>query len=105
MGFLRKGLFVATGGLSGVAVKANSKKERTAKALEQQNKLLKEQAKLQKQLARGTQPAVKRSATKAPLQQATLGTLHDCCCSYDRNGKRTPTKRRGGCPLHGVQVR
>ena len=39
MGFLRKGLFVATGGLSGAAgVKANSKKERTAKALERQNR-------------------------------------------------------------------
>ncbi|MHB1853612.1 MAG: hypothetical protein ACYCS2_00955 [Acidimicrobiales bacterium] len=35
MGFLRKGLFVATGGLSGAAgIKANSKKERTAKAAE-----------------------------------------------------------------------
>jgi hypothetical protein len=40
MGFLRKGLFVATGGLSGAAgVKANSKKERTAKALEKQNRV------------------------------------------------------------------
>jgi hypothetical protein len=38
MGFLRKGLFVATGGASGLAFKANSKKERTAKALEAQNR-------------------------------------------------------------------
>jgi hypothetical protein len=45
MGFLRKGLFVASGGLSGAAgVKANSKKERTAKALEQQNRLAKKAA-------------------------------------------------------------
>lgn len=37
MGFLRKGLFVASGGLSGAAgIKANSKKERTAKAAEAQ---------------------------------------------------------------------
>jgi hypothetical protein len=42
MGVMRKGLFVATGGLSGAAgVKANSKKERSAKALEKQNKLMK----------------------------------------------------------------
>jgi hypothetical protein len=44
MGFLRKALFVGTGGLSGAAgVKANSKKERTAKALEKQNRLLQRQ--------------------------------------------------------------
>lgn len=41
MGVLRKGLWIGTGGLSGAAgVKANSKKERTAKALEKQNRLL-----------------------------------------------------------------
>jgi len=46
MGFLRKTLWVSTGGLSGaVGVKANSKKDRTAKAAEAQLKLLKEQAK------------------------------------------------------------
>lgn len=39
MGVLRKGLFVATGGLGGaVGIKANSKKERIAKALEAQNR-------------------------------------------------------------------
>jgi len=43
MGFLRKGLFVATGGVSGAAgIKANSKKERTAKALEAQNRAAKQ---------------------------------------------------------------
>lgn len=44
MGFMRKTLFVATGGLSGLVVRANSKKERTAKAVEKQ-------ARLQQQLA------------------------------------------------------
>ena len=44
MGFFRKATFVATGGLSGVAgVKANSKKERTAKASEAQVRLMREQ--------------------------------------------------------------
>ena len=39
MGVRRKGLFVATGGRSGaVGIKANSKKERIAKALEAQNR-------------------------------------------------------------------
>jgi hypothetical protein len=36
MGFLRKTTFVATGGASGLVFKANSKKERAAKAAEQQ---------------------------------------------------------------------
>jgi hypothetical protein len=40
MGFMRKALFLGTGGLSGMAgVRANSKKERTAKATEQQVRL------------------------------------------------------------------
>ena len=48
MGLLRKATWVATGGLSGLAIKANSKKERTAKAIEQQNRLLKQHLKQQK---------------------------------------------------------
>jgi len=39
MGFMRKALFVGTGGMSGLVVKANSKKERTAKATEKQVRL------------------------------------------------------------------
>jgi hypothetical protein len=49
MGFLRKATFVATGGASGLVIKANSKKERTAKALEAQ-------VRLQKQALRQSQP-------------------------------------------------
>ncbi len=46
---MRKALFVGTGGLSGAAgIKANSKKDRTAKAAEQQ-------VRLQKQMLRGSQ--------------------------------------------------
>lgn len=36
MGFLRKTTFVLTGGSSGLVFKANSKKERTARAAEEQ---------------------------------------------------------------------
>jgi hypothetical protein len=39
MGFLRKALFVYTGGASGLVVKANSKTERAAKAAEKQVRL------------------------------------------------------------------
>jgi hypothetical protein len=49
MGFLRKATFVATGGTSGLFIKANSKKERTAKALEAQ-------VRLQKQALKQSQP-------------------------------------------------
>ena len=40
VGFLRKTAFVASGGATGLFFKANSKKERIAKALEKQNRLL-----------------------------------------------------------------
>lgn len=40
MGFLRKATIVLTGGAAGVAIKANSKKERTAKAAEKQTRML-----------------------------------------------------------------
>lgn len=45
MGFIRKATIVLTGGSAALAIKANSKKERTAKALEQQNRLLAQQPK------------------------------------------------------------
>jgi hypothetical protein len=44
MGFLRKATFVATGGASGLVLKANSKKERAARAAEQQAKIMKRAA-------------------------------------------------------------
>lgn len=49
MGFIRKTLFVSTGGLSRAAgLKLNSAEERSAKALEEQLKLQKAQAKAQR---------------------------------------------------------
>jgi len=67
MGFLRKATWVATGGASGVAFKANSKKDRTARALEEQNRLIKEQMRLQAAQA-GT--ATARPRTLAEKRQA-----------------------------------
>lgn len=62
MGFMRKSLFVATGGLSGAAgVKANSKKDRAAKAAEKQLKLMKHQARL-----------AQRQAAPPPMPPAQL---------------------------------
>ena len=48
MSFMRKALFVATGGASGMVVKSNSKKERSAKAAEQQVRLQKQLLKQQR---------------------------------------------------------
>jgi hypothetical protein len=75
MGFFRKATWVATGGVSGLAVKANSKKARTANAMEQQNQLLRERIALQQQLADGavaaTPPAsTRRVAPPAPVKRA-----------------------------------
>jgi maltodextrin utilization protein YvdJ len=46
---MRKALFVGTGGASGLVVKANSKKERIAKATEKQLKLQQQQLRVQQQ--------------------------------------------------------
>lgn len=67
MGFMRKGLFVATGGASGMAgLKANSKKERTAKAMEQQVRLQKQMLKQQsvQAPARPQPPAIANLETR-----------------------------------------
>lgn len=52
MGFIRKATFIGTGGVSGLFIKANSKKERTAKATEKQLRLQKQQVELEKALLR-----------------------------------------------------
>jgi hypothetical protein len=65
---MRKGLFVATGGLSGAAgIKANSKKERIAKATEKQLKLQQRQLKIQQQqmMRASTQPPAAPADTRA----------------------------------------
>lgn len=67
MGFMRKGLFVATGGLSGVAIKANPKKERTAKAMEKQVRLQKQQLKASAQTAHSTRAAAAATPAEAPV--------------------------------------
>jgi DNA-directed RNA polymerase subunit RPC12/RpoP len=70
MGFMRKALFLGTGGLSGAAgVKANSKKERTAKAAEKQLRLQKQMLKEQ-QRAQRTQSVPHTSAPHAPTAAA-----------------------------------
>jgi len=71
MGLLRKATFVATGGASGLVIKANSKKERTAKALE-------------KQLA------LQRQAMKVQSRQAPLATTSERPTQVDRVGRGVP---------------
>ena len=86
MGFLRKSTFLATGGLSGLGMKANSKKERTAKALEKQNRMMKEQMRQQKRhAAHVTRPTPKRTsnptvqrATVAVSPSPTVESTRDC---------------------------
>jgi Short C-terminal domain len=59
MGFMRKALFLGTGGASGMVIKANSKKERTAKAAEKQIRLQKQM--LNQQATQATQATVTTS--------------------------------------------
>ena len=67
MGYLRKGAFVATGGLSGLVVKANSKKERTAKASEKQLALQRAAASAQQQAATAAQRAAEERECQAKI--------------------------------------
>jgi len=68
MGFMRKALFVGTGGMSGLAVRANSKKERIAKAAEKQ-------ARLQKQTLRGGQREAAAAAAQAVSENAAFDVV------------------------------
>ena len=61
MGFMRKTLFLGTGGMSGLVVKANSKKERTAKAAEKQ-------VRLQRQALRTNQRATTAPGRPVPTR-------------------------------------
>lgn len=73
MGFTRKALFLATGGLSGLAIKANSAKERTARAAEKQ-------VRLQRQLLKanhGTSPVPQSPRTSDIASEIiALADLH-----------------------------
>lgn len=74
MGFMRKALFLGTGGLSGAAgIRLNSKKERTAKALETQ-------VRLQKRAMR-RQPSVARSPTAVATPPVAPKRLRHGDCS------------------------
>ena len=68
MGFMRKALFVATGGLSGLVFKDNSNKERTAKANEKQVRLQK-----QTKVTRRKVKAAPRPRTQAARRQTQAG--------------------------------
>lgn len=79
MSFLRKATFVATGGASGMVFKANSKKERTAKAMEKQVRLQKQQMRLQRPARTdGMVPAMTWSPSPPPpVSQVAPWSLAD----------------------------
>jgi len=92
MGFLRKGLFVASGGLSGAAgIKANSKKERTAKAMEAQ-------LRLQKQAMRANQAVAIPTARTVPIPTAptTMARMSFRLTNYDGGFPFYPTGEKKG---------
>jgi hypothetical protein len=111
MGFMRKALFVSTGGLSGAAgVKANSKKERVAKATEKQLKL---QQQALKQSQRGAPATVKAQSTPAGHKPALVSHAgpHDPWLNevsialselgYSEVGRNTSKVFLAGVPIEG----
>lgn len=107
MGFLRKGLFVATGGLSGAAgIKANSKKERTAKALEKQLRLQKQQMRLEKRQMQQNRQAealqVKPPVSRSGPSDLWLNEVVVALAEFGLTEKARNTGfKLGGVPLQG----
>jgi hypothetical protein len=94
MGFMRKALFLGTGGLSGMAgVKANSKKERTAKAAEQQ-------VRLQRQALRGGQ----RPVASVPSGFVKAKTKFRVSCPHCQTHFFAPIGESIGCPKCGERI-
>lgn len=83
MGFLRKATFVATGGASGLVIKANSKKERMAKAAEKQLALQK-QALKQQQAGQRAAAVTSRSTVAAAPERPRLAVVEP----YGRHAKK-----------------
>ncbi len=94
MGFLRKSLFLGTNGASGLFFKANSKKERTANALEKQ-------VRIQREAARAEQAQAAGEAREARQQRVAAGAWW----LEDRAFKKAPSyihdvRYLGGWPDH-----
>lgn len=92
MGFMRKALFLGTGGLSGAAgIKANSKKERTAKAAEKQ-------LRLQKQMLKAQQAATGQTTVRQTAAQPAAAPLYNVRCPSCSEMVRLPAGERLRCP-------
>ena len=87
MGFMRKALFLQTGGMSrAVGIRTNSKKDRTAKALEKQNRMMKGQQ-------------------RAALRPQQAGPLHAVTCPSCSATVHLPFGDHQRCPSCGKPIR
>jgi hypothetical protein len=99
MGFMRKALFVGTGGASGMAgVKANSKKDRTAKATEKQLRLQKQM--LTQQPAGQATPQATATVPRIGMQE---GWLNEVAAKLTGLGL-TEVERNTGNVLAGIPI-
>jgi hypothetical protein len=94
MGFMRKALFLGTGGVSGLGVRANSKKERTAKAAEKQVRLQKQM------LSGGKRTAVRSRRGRAKTHAAPK---YDITCPKCATVQSSPAGRHF-CPMCGFPM-
>src|ERR1700680_2887480 len=86
MGFIRKALFIATGGLSGLVFKDNSKKKRVVKAAQKQRP--KKPTKVTRPTARGAGRAKPQAARRARPQAARR--------AKPKAARRTPIAQTAG---------
>jgi hypothetical protein len=112
MGFMRKALFVATGGLSGLVFKDNSKKEQTAKAAakrvrpQKQTKVTRPKPRVARrsttQAARRPKPlAAERSTTQAARRPKPLAARTSTVAHTVGSGNGTTNELERLADLHG----
>lgn len=75
MGFLRKAIIISTGGVA--PIKANSKKERTAKAAEKQLRIQRQMLRQQQAAAAAVRPASPPRPVQPPAISQEIERLHD----------------------------
>jgi Short C-terminal domain len=96
MGFMRKAFIVGTGGLGGVAVNPNSKKERSAKAAEKQ-------VRLQKQMLAGARSGSVGAPVVARLSGKQEGWLNEVSAALAGSGLKE-IGRNTGSQLRGIPM-
>lgn len=109
MGFLRKATWVATGGASGLFIKANSKKERTARAAEKQVRLQQAELRVLERHAQQAPPVSFPTSPEEPTVARAREQLHHATLKMnalvqDSGSRRAESRKRAAELLPDARV-